>query len=137
VTLLGLSEAKRHAQALHAKRAPRSTVRTSRGGWPSLPTGSCFGPLKRIVRAAPETPRRACASNASTWTRRSRSLPQSIWQTDNPMNRPESPNLLIPIPDVQAERDDRQLAIERVGIKGLRYPCRSPTASDAGDDRDL
>ncbi len=38
------------------------------------------------------------------------------------MNRPESPNLLIPIPDVQAERDDRQLAIERVGIKGLRYP---------------
>ena len=38
------------------------------------------------------------------------------------MNRPESPSFLIPIPDVQAERDERHLAIERVGIKGLRYP---------------
>jgi GTP cyclohydrolase IB len=38
------------------------------------------------------------------------------------MNRPESPSRLIPIPDVQAALDDRQLAIERVGIKGLRYP---------------
>jgi GTP cyclohydrolase IB len=38
------------------------------------------------------------------------------------MNRPESPSRLIPIPDVQSERDERNLAIERVGIKGLRYP---------------
>ena len=38
------------------------------------------------------------------------------------MNRPESPSHLIPIPDVQAERDERHIAIERVGIKGLRYP---------------
>jgi len=38
------------------------------------------------------------------------------------MNRPESPDRLIPIPDVQAARDDRRIAIERVGIKGLRYP---------------
>ena len=38
------------------------------------------------------------------------------------MNRPETPSWLIPIPDVQAERDHRRLAIDRVGIKGLRYP---------------
>jgi GTP cyclohydrolase IB len=38
------------------------------------------------------------------------------------MNRPETPSRLMPIPDVQAARDHRQLAIERVGIKGLRYP---------------
>ena len=38
------------------------------------------------------------------------------------MNRPESPGRLIPIPDVQSERDERRLAIDRVGIKGLRYP---------------
>ena len=28
----------------------------------------------------------------------------------------------MPIPDVQAGRDERRLAIERVGIRGLRYP---------------
>ena len=44
------------------------------------------------------------------------------------MNRPETPSRLMPIPDVQAARDDRQLAIERVGIKGLRYPM--PFADD-------
>jgi len=38
------------------------------------------------------------------------------------MNRPETPDRLIPIPDVQASRDERHLAIDRVGIKGLRYP---------------
>src|SRR5690349_19957802 len=38
------------------------------------------------------------------------------------MNRPETPGLLIPIPDVQAEHDERHIAIERVDIKGLRYP---------------
>ena len=38
------------------------------------------------------------------------------------MNRPETPAALFPIPDVQAGRDERRLAIDRVGIKGLRYP---------------
>ena len=38
------------------------------------------------------------------------------------MNRPETPGFLFPIPDVQAGRDERRLAIDRVGIKGLRYP---------------
>ena len=38
------------------------------------------------------------------------------------MNRPETPAHLIPIPDVQSTRDERKLAIDRVGIKGLRYP---------------
>ena len=38
------------------------------------------------------------------------------------MNRPETPSRLMPIPDVQSGRDDRNLAIDRVGIKGLRYP---------------
>ena len=28
----------------------------------------------------------------------------------------------MPIPDVQSERDERRLAIDQVGIKGLRYP---------------
>jgi GTP cyclohydrolase I len=35
------------------------------------------------------------------------------------MNRPESP-----IPDVQSHPDERSLAIDRVGIRGLRYPIR-------------
>jgi GTP cyclohydrolase FolE2 len=38
------------------------------------------------------------------------------------MNRPETPAYLMPIPDVQSSRDERRLAIDRVGIKGLRYP---------------
>jgi GTP cyclohydrolase FolE2 len=38
------------------------------------------------------------------------------------MNRPETPGMLFPIPDVQSGRDERRLAIDRVGIKGLRYP---------------
>ncbi len=38
------------------------------------------------------------------------------------MNRPENPSALFPIPDVQSGPDDRALAIDRVGIKGLRYP---------------
>ncbi len=36
------------------------------------------------------------------------------------MNRPESP----PIADVQSHHDARELAIDRVGIRGLRYPLR-------------
>ena len=38
------------------------------------------------------------------------------------MNRPDTPSRLIPIPDVQSGHDERNLAIDRVGIKGLRYP---------------
>jgi len=38
------------------------------------------------------------------------------------MNRPEDPSTLFPIPDVQAGSDDRRIAIDQVGIKGLRYP---------------
>ena len=38
------------------------------------------------------------------------------------MNRPESTAMLLPIPDVQSERDERRIAIDQVGIKGLRYP---------------
>jgi len=38
------------------------------------------------------------------------------------MNRPEDPRTLFPIPDVQAGSDDRRIAIDQVGIKGLRYP---------------
>ena len=38
------------------------------------------------------------------------------------MNRPEDPDRLYAIPDVQSEPDDRHLAIDQVGIKGLRYP---------------
>ncbi|NDP42616.1 MAG: GTP cyclohydrolase I FolE2 [Aromatoleum sp.] len=38
------------------------------------------------------------------------------------MNRPEDPDKLFPIPDVQAGPDHRRLAIDQVGIKGLRYP---------------
>jgi len=47
------------------------------------------------------------------------------------MNRPETPSHLIPIPDVQSGRDERNLAIDRVGIKGLRYPL-SFADGDAG-----
>jgi len=36
------------------------------------------------------------------------------------MNRPEAPG----IPDVQSHPDARQLAIDRVGIRGLRYPMQ-------------
>jgi GTP cyclohydrolase IB len=42
------------------------------------------------------------------------------------MNRPESPPA---IPDVQSRPDARELAIDRVGIRGLRYPIRF---ADAG-----
>ena len=40
------------------------------------------------------------------------------------MNRPEQPGVLMPIPDVQSARDERHLAIDHVGIRGLRYPLR-------------
>jgi GTP cyclohydrolase I len=38
------------------------------------------------------------------------------------MNRPEQPALLMPIPDVQSGTDERNIAIDQVGIRGLRYP---------------
>ena len=38
------------------------------------------------------------------------------------MNRPEQPGRLMPIPDTQGYADDRNIAIDQVGIKGLRYP---------------
>jgi GTP cyclohydrolase FolE2 len=47
------------------------------------------------------------------------------------MNRPDTPSRLIPIPDVQSGRDERNLAIDRVGIKGLRYPLPFADGGDA------
>jgi GTP cyclohydrolase I len=38
------------------------------------------------------------------------------------MNRPESPRTAFPIPDVQGAADHREIAIDQVGIRGLRYP---------------
>ncbi len=38
------------------------------------------------------------------------------------MNRPEQPAHLMPIPDTQSAPDGRHLAIDQVGIRGLRYP---------------
>ena len=43
------------------------------------------------------------------------------------MNRPEAPI----IPDVQSHPDARELAIDRVGIRGLRYPMRFADGADA------
>jgi GTP cyclohydrolase I len=45
------------------------------------------------------------------------------------MNRPERPAHLIPIPDTQSRTDERHLAIDQVGIRGLRYPI---TFADGG-----
>jgi GTP cyclohydrolase I len=42
------------------------------------------------------------------------------------MNKPETPA----IPDVQSHPDARELAIDRVGIRGLRYPIRFADAND-------
>ena len=38
------------------------------------------------------------------------------------MNRPEAPGKLLSMPDVQSAPDHRELAIDQVGIRGLRYP---------------
>jgi len=38
------------------------------------------------------------------------------------MNRPENPSTLMSIPDTQSGSDERNLAIDQVGIRGLRYP---------------
>ena len=45
------------------------------------------------------------------------------------MNRPEQPATLMPIPDTQSGTDERHLAIDQVGIRGLRYPI---TFADGG-----
>ena len=47
------------------------------------------------------------------------------------MNKPETIGHLMPIPDVQSGHDDRRIAIDQVGIKGLRYPL--PFADRSGD----
>jgi GTP cyclohydrolase I len=47
------------------------------------------------------------------------------------MNRPDNPQALFPIPDVQSGRDERELAIDQVGIKGLRYPLAFADAGGA------
>jgi GTP cyclohydrolase IB len=38
------------------------------------------------------------------------------------VNRPDNPQMLFPIADVQSARDEREIPIDQVGIKGLRYP---------------
>jgi GTP cyclohydrolase I len=38
------------------------------------------------------------------------------------MNQPDTPRLVMPMPDVQSAPDHRELAIDQVGIRGLRYP---------------
>ena len=40
------------------------------------------------------------------------------------MNRPEQPGRLMPIPDMQSERDERHLAIDQVGIRDIKVPMR-------------
>jgi GTP cyclohydrolase I len=46
------------------------------------------------------------------------------------MNRPETPSHLLSIPDVQSGPDARKLAVDRVGIKGLRYPLSFADGDD-------
>jgi len=38
------------------------------------------------------------------------------------MNRPERPQAMFPIPDLMAGTDERNIAIDQVGIRGLKYP---------------
>ncbi|MCL4762789.1 MAG: GTP cyclohydrolase I FolE2 [Burkholderiales bacterium] len=38
------------------------------------------------------------------------------------MNQPDTPRRVMPMPDVQSAPDHRELAIDQVGIRGLRYP---------------
>jgi GTP cyclohydrolase IB len=38
------------------------------------------------------------------------------------VNRPETPRDVFPIPDAQSGADERRIAIDHVGIRGLRYP---------------
>ena len=55
-------------------------------------------------------------------------LPTRWPNRDTPtMNRPEAPA----IPDVQSHPDARELAIDRVGIRGLRYPMQFADGASA------
>ena len=49
------------------------------------------------------------------------------------MNRPDTPQMLFAIPDVQSARDERRIAIEQVGIRGLRYPLLFADADGVGN----
>jgi len=40
------------------------------------------------------------------------------------MNRPEQPGHLMPIPDMQSQRDERHLAIDQVGIRSIKVPLQ-------------
>src|SRR5437868_12857971 len=66
----------------------------------------------RFVAALP------LASRAPSQSR----LPDQRLRYSFDMNRAEQPAILVPIPDVQSGRDERRIAIDHVGIKGLRYP---------------
>ena len=48
------------------------------------------------------------------------------------MNKPDRPDVVMPIPDVQSAPDHRQIAIDQVGIKGLRYPLRFADGAGEG-----
>ncbi|MCC7326734.1 MAG: GTP cyclohydrolase I FolE2 [Burkholderiales bacterium] len=48
------------------------------------------------------------------------------------MNKPEQPGRLMPIPDTQSGTDERELAIDQVGIRGLRYPLNFADDDGAG-----
>src|SRR5512132_3142226 len=79
-------------------------------------------------------PRRRADDHARRWPdARARQMTGACkfrYGTLDPMNRPETPARLMPMPDVQSGRDERNLALECVGIKGLRYPL--PFADGAG-----
>jgi len=47
----------------------------------------------------------------------------SLTRRIDAMNQPQQPDDMMPaIADVQSRRDDRDIAIDQVGIRGLRYP---------------
>ena len=41
------------------------------------------------------------------------------------------PSDVLHIPDTQSNRDDRHLAIQRVGVRGVRYPLRTAVAGES------
>ncbi len=63
----------------------------------------------------PSPPRDARAAGAAR-------EPLPISDRIGAVNRPDTPQMLFPIADVQSGTDARELAIDQVGIKGLRYP---------------
>ena len=48
--------------------------------------------------------------------------PETAGCDNQPMNHPEPLPKLLAMPDVQSAPDHRELAIDQVGIRGLRYP---------------